>query len=237
MIALLVALLVPSLNQAREVSRRAVCLSNVKSLLTGVHAYANDSGGVIPYGPTAPPPSPSSLYPVTGLVTSQLSMEDGRPMALGLLLDKHLGRNPRLVFCPGTDQPFDAQRELAKVGKSQAISSFFYRHGSNTLTTPRDEPQDAWNDRIRINRLGKNRTGGPIRSLIVDQNFLVSAEVPAFGLINRTNHKQTHVNAGYVDGRAVTLRNADRRYSVNVGRFPHTGPDRILAVLEDLDTR
>ena len=41
-IALLVAILVPALNEARSVAKRAVCATNIHGLLLGVHTYFND---------------------------------------------------------------------------------------------------------------------------------------------------------------------------------------------------
>ncbi|MFB3890622.1 MAG: type II secretion system protein [Phycisphaerae bacterium] len=47
-IALLVSILVPSLAQAREISRRAVCMMHFKALGEGIHFYVSDSAEVIP---------------------------------------------------------------------------------------------------------------------------------------------------------------------------------------------
>ena len=44
-IALLAAILVPALNRAREISRRAVCLSNIRQLTTAWLMYANEHHG------------------------------------------------------------------------------------------------------------------------------------------------------------------------------------------------
>lgn len=41
-IALLIGLLLPTLGKARETSRQAVCMSNVRQIMVGFHAYAND---------------------------------------------------------------------------------------------------------------------------------------------------------------------------------------------------
>ena len=41
-IALLVAILVPALNEARSVAKRTVCATNIHGLLLGVHTYFND---------------------------------------------------------------------------------------------------------------------------------------------------------------------------------------------------
>ena len=41
-IAILMAILMPALNKAREIGKRAVCLSNLKQLTLGWTMYAND---------------------------------------------------------------------------------------------------------------------------------------------------------------------------------------------------
>jgi prepilin-type N-terminal cleavage/methylation domain-containing protein/prepilin-type processing-associated H-X9-DG protein len=233
-IGLLIALVVPSMARVRRAGKRTVCLTNVKGVMTAIQAYAVEHNNSIPYGPTAPPPSPSNLYPVTGMVTSQLSLSGGNPVGLGLLIQDHLGRNPEILFCPGADNPIDSKRELANVGKKRAINSYFYRHGSNTLTTL-TTPRDTWDDRTRLENLGVNSQGQRIRALVVDQNFLTDVPLAAFGIIDRTNHKARRVNAGFADGHAETRDNIDGEYTVDVGRFPFDGPKKIIKVFENLD--
>ncbi len=41
-IALLISILLPSLSEAREQGKRAVCLANLRSICQGMHAYASD---------------------------------------------------------------------------------------------------------------------------------------------------------------------------------------------------
>jgi len=231
-VALVAGMVIPAVQRARASAKRTVCLTQVRGTLSAIHVYAVDHNGSIPYGPTAPPPSPSNLYPVTGLVTSQLSLNDGRPVGLGLLLSSYLGNQPAILFCPDPDQRVDAKKELANVGKWRAISGYYYRHGSNTLLT-RTEPHDTWDDHIILEDLGENHDGKPIRALIVDQNFLNSAHFP--GIIDRTNHKRRWVNAGYADGHAISLRNIEDRLTVNVGSFLYNGAEKILDVFELLD--
>jgi prepilin-type N-terminal cleavage/methylation domain-containing protein/prepilin-type processing-associated H-X9-DG protein len=233
-IAVLIGVLLPALSFARATARRTVCLGNLRSILQAVHAYAADHNDASPYGPTAPPPSPSNLYPVTGLVTSQLSLRDGRPMGLGLLLADYLGSQPEVLFCPGADERQDAITELEKVGIGQAISGYFYRHGSNTLAT-RLVPQHRWDDHLILGNLGANSNGDPIRALVMDQNFITGVPLAAFGITNRTNHNKTKMNVAFADGHADTRNNRDGRFTVDVGHFPFNGPDKILDVFEDLD--
>src|SRR6478736_6202846 len=143
-IALLAAMLFPALASAREKGRRTVCLSNVRQVGIAIQMYAQDNEGRIPYGPKAPPfTNPSNFYPSTGAPTSLLSLQNGAPVGLGLLLQNYLATQPKVLFCPSSDQPFDTIAELAKVGTYQAQGSYYYRHGGNTrlfdtpgVTTP-----------------------------------------------------------------------------------------------------
>ncbi|MCX6887153.1 MAG: prepilin-type N-terminal cleavage/methylation domain-containing protein, partial [Verrucomicrobia bacterium] len=116
-IAILAALLLPALTSARDKGKRAVCVSNLRQVGIAIHNYASDSDGRIPYGPKAPPfTSPADFYPSTGSPTSLLSLRSGTPVGLGLLLQQYLATQPKVLFCPGIDQPLDAQAELSKVG-------------------------------------------------------------------------------------------------------------------------
>ncbi|MHB1158520.1 MAG: type II secretion system protein [Phycisphaerales bacterium] len=48
-IALLIAILLPSLNKARQAARGVVCLANIRQIDTGLMSYTYDSGGWLPY--------------------------------------------------------------------------------------------------------------------------------------------------------------------------------------------
>lgn len=209
-----------------------MCMSNIKSLLNGIHAYAVDHGGAIPYGPLRG----STLNPVPGMVTSLLSNASGDPVGLGLMLTDYLGSQPAAVFCPGSDQPVDSKQELANVGKRKAICDYFYRHGGNTLRGLR-QPPDTLDDHIILENLGQNSSGRPIRALIADNNFLTTAAISPFGITNHTNHKQKWVHVGFAEGHVQARRNTKKRYSVDVGGSPHKGPDKILAMFEKLDVQ
>jgi prepilin-type N-terminal cleavage/methylation domain-containing protein len=47
-IALLISILLPSLNQARRSAKSVVCASNVRSITQGMMLYANEFNGAIP---------------------------------------------------------------------------------------------------------------------------------------------------------------------------------------------
>ena len=132
-IAILASLILPALVAAKHAAKKAACISNLHQIGVAIHNYTIDHEGRIPYGPKAPPfTSPASFYPSTGTPTSLLSLSTGAPVGLGLLLQHYLAYQPRVLFCPGTDQPIDADAELEKVGVKQSQCSYYYRHAGAT---------------------------------------------------------------------------------------------------------
>jgi prepilin-type N-terminal cleavage/methylation domain-containing protein/prepilin-type processing-associated H-X9-DG protein len=236
-VAILAALMFPALASARDASRRAVCLGNLRQAGIAIHLYADDYGGRIPYGPKAPPfTSPASFYPSTGAPTSLLSLRDGMAAGLGLLLHEYLAHQPKALFCPGADQALDADAELAKVGKSQAQGSYYYRHGSSTqLFDPPGSTNEP--DHIRLENLGANRRGGPIRVLAIDTQFLCPPGLESFNLKPRTHHRRRVVNVLFADGHAASRLNRDQRFTVDLQNYAEIadGFNRILSVLEQAD--
>jgi prepilin-type N-terminal cleavage/methylation domain-containing protein/prepilin-type processing-associated H-X9-DG protein len=236
-IAILIGILLPALSGARNTANVARCLAHQRQLLVGVHAYAHDFNRSIPYGPTANVPSPANFYPVTGMVTSLLSRPPGQPMGAGLLIEGYLASTPQVVFCPGADDPFDAQAELDAFGSTWSIANYYYRHGSNTQKSL-FEPLDQRDDHIQLDALGANRNGMPIRVLFIDQNFKSTTPSSIFKVLRpRTNHRQNPVNAAYADGHAQSLNNDDKALTIDVGSNPTNADSDILAVMEKADER
>ena len=237
-IAILAAMLLPALASARDKGRRAACLSNLRQVGLAIIAYSHDSNGLIPYGPKAPPfTSPASLYPATGTPTSLLSIVGGAPVGLGLLLPSHLANQPRVLFCPGNDQPLDADVELARVGKTQAQGSYYYRHAG--LTGLSDSPDlPAVPDHLRLDQLGLNRSNQPIRALVIDSMFLCPPDFADFNIKPRTHHRRKSANILFADGHAVSRRNQDERFTVDAQDYYQIRDSysKILGVFEQADT-
>src|SRR5271169_5854814 len=157
-IAILAALLLPALASGKAQGRRAACLSNLRQTGIAIQCYAQDNAGDIPYGPKAPPfTSPMDFYTSTGAPTSLISLGSGtplgQPVGLGLLLAQYLCDEPKVLFCPASDQAIDADAQLALVGTGQAQGGYYYRHGGNTNLF------DAYgalpsSDHIRLDDLG-----------------------------------------------------------------------------------
>lgn len=236
-LALLASLLLPALSSARERGRRAICLSNLRQVGIAIQCYASDSEGKMPYGPKAPPfTSPSEFYPSTGAPTSLLSLRTGEPVALGLLLAQYLAAQPKVLFCPSSDQPLDAGAELAKVGTNQAASSYYYRHDGNTLLF--DEPgSDRVPEHIKLDHLGQNRDGLPIRALAIDSMFLCPDDFASFNVKPRSHHRRRVADVLFADGHVSFQSNHDDRFTVDTHNYEEVREafSKILKVFERAD--
>jgi type II secretory pathway pseudopilin PulG len=116
-IALLVSILLPSLNRARESARRTACLSNLRSLGQMVVMYANQNKGFIPIGYSAdtdnasvPPAGPTSgqWYSVNYYILRWNGSPDTvRYVGLGMLIPGgQMSTNAeegRIFYCPSTN--------------------------------------------------------------------------------------------------------------------------------------
>jgi prepilin-type N-terminal cleavage/methylation domain-containing protein/prepilin-type processing-associated H-X9-DG protein len=236
-LAILAALLLPALTAAKARGTRAACLSNLRQIGIAIITYAQDNDGRIPYGPKAPPfTSPANFYPSTGAPTSLLSLQGGAPVGLGLLLPAHLSAQRKVLFCPGNDQPLDADVELANVGTHQAQGSYYYRHGGNTQLF--DSPYAAFvPQHLQLDHLGDNRNGLPIRALALDTIFLAPPELAVFNVKSRTHHRQQVVNILFADGHVTGRPSQDGRFTVDVTDYSQIRDafNKILTVLEQAD--
>lgn len=236
-IAILAALLLPALSSARLKARRTACASNLRQVGIGVILYASDNNGNIPYGPKAGAfTSPLNFYPSTGAPTSLISLSGGSPVALGLLLSQQLSSQPKVLFCPGADQPVNTDAQLTNVGVRQAQCSFYYRHAGNTQIF--ESPGSSTNaSSIKLDALGKNRDGFPIRALAIDTQFLCTSGMATFGIFPATHHQQRSVSILAADGHVASRLNREGRFTVDLGANVnlYSAFDLILKALEVAD--
>jgi prepilin-type N-terminal cleavage/methylation domain-containing protein/prepilin-type processing-associated H-X9-DG protein len=87
-IGVLIGLLLPALNKAREQARRTSCVANLRSLAQAMILYANDSRDRLP---NSNPPLTSNDYTATNSV-------------LVALANKYV-RSPATFHCPGDSDP------------------------------------------------------------------------------------------------------------------------------------
>jgi len=235
-IAILASLLLPALANAKHSGKRAVCISNLKQIGLAIHMYAEENDARIPYGPIAPPFShPAEFYPSTGSPTSLLSLRrNGAPVGLGLMLKSELAQTPKVLFCPGSDQPVNADTELENVGRTQAQGSYYYRHGGVTKLFHTSPTQP---DMTLLENPGTNRNGVPIRALAIDSQFLCAPNMSSLNIVPRTHHQQQIANALFADGHVSSLPNKTGHFTVDVRNYAalHDTFNQILKVLERAD--
>jgi prepilin-type N-terminal cleavage/methylation domain-containing protein/prepilin-type processing-associated H-X9-DG protein len=236
-IAILAALLLPALSAAKTDSRRIACISNLRQVGLAVQTYSMDYNGRIPYGPKAPPAvNPVDFYTSTGAPTSLISLQSGAAVGLGLMLSGALASQPKALFCPGNDQPLDEDAALAQVGVGQAQCSYYYRHAGNTNLV--DLPSSTFTpNNIKLDNLGYNSKGQPIRALAIDTQFLCPAQLAVFGVTPSTHHQRQYANILFSDGHALTRPNGNGQFTVNLNLANLTDSFQlILGVLEQADS-
>jgi len=147
-IALLVAILLPSLARARASGKLAVCASNLRQLGIGVTNYANLYKGMIPVGPSAnngmDVDDGAGLRKATYKEMATNKIWAGKPSGatetvgycgLGLLLMAKSASTP-VYYCPA-DLTEDETEEQPKIGTDQdAYGSYLYRQAQMLPSKP-----------------------------------------------------------------------------------------------------
>jgi len=229
-VAVLVGILLPALANARSMARKSACASNLRQIGIAIQGYCNDSRGFIPYGPKAPPMSFFNFYPVTGNVTSLISIQTGEPCGLGLLLDRYLANTPKVLFCPGAEPTDMSDAQLAVFGTGQSQSDYYYRHASGG-----DAYTEPPTTHLKVTNLGRNSEGFAVRSLAIDVQFIADPALGVLGINTRTAHGGKSVNSLYTDGHVASLPNDDGRYTIDSRIFLARTFGLILRALERAD--
>ncbi len=202
-VALLLAILLPSLAKAREQARLVTCQSQLHQIGTAVMTYAAESHGRIPFGPDVAGLG-AMLPPNDGTTATNQIWTGPQPpvtsyMALGLLMNRSLAF-PELMYCPADDSS-DPIEELAKIRTRQpapGYCSYLYRQ------------LDETDGRGRIDDLGRNAVDGRARALALDMNSVVAA----FPEWQRTNHRARRVNVLFLDASVLSFRNEQHPLSL-----------------------
>lgn len=98
-VAVLVALLLPSLSKARQSARRAACLSNLRQVHQTIILYADSTGNVQGQVPLGYRDGVKQFNSMIYSATVQ------RYVLFGLLYQGGLMKDPRAFFCPAETEP------------------------------------------------------------------------------------------------------------------------------------
>jgi prepilin-type N-terminal cleavage/methylation domain-containing protein/prepilin-type processing-associated H-X9-DG protein len=156
-IAVLIAILLPSLQKAREHAMRSACLSNMRQLGQMMAMYALENKDAILLGSRpntnngSGPPAYQESYWVTRSSGQQLMMW-GNYFAQGYLKD------PRILYCPSAQDPFhqfDTDRNLWRPGPPDPNPRDVTRAGYSLRIFAHDETPIIWPIRVPIDGIPK----------------------------------------------------------------------------------
>jgi type II secretory pathway pseudopilin PulG len=105
-IALLISMLLPALNKAREAAKKVVCASNLRQIGQAMQMYAGDNRGWMPPGYVYTPPNFTMPQHILGNYVDSfagLILLLPRPWNTGFSNPQAYLPNPDVMFCPSDD--------------------------------------------------------------------------------------------------------------------------------------
>ncbi len=152
-IALLIAILLPSLARAKELANRAVCSANVRGIIQSCYIYAQSNNsqfpatlapqngtsslritaGGAPGGPTGTLASPETAGAVTAAWYSATAVANADPLSCLWLLVLQGQDTPKSYICPS--DPIATTPSLEYQTNNTATSAQYYWNFDNILST------------------------------------------------------------------------------------------------------
>jgi len=230
-IALLVAILLPSLRGARDRAKLSVCAGHLRQIGICIHLYANDNGGHVPRGPA---PDPAEDFEARNLATNQLWIGADTPFAPTQHPWRYNGLGPMLAsvtsqaehfFCPADDN-INWYEEEPKIGtENRAYGSYLYRQLDHL-------PEHAAEG--RLDRMGINDVGGRrvrVEAMALDTNSLGA------GPFGHTNHRGRQVNILFRGGSVTMFGNSGDRFAIPADVFsPYPQYAAVAAAIDQVLT-
>jgi prepilin-type N-terminal cleavage/methylation domain-containing protein/prepilin-type processing-associated H-X9-DG protein len=98
-IAVLISILLPAMNRAREMSKRTGCASNLRQLAFGAIMYAGENRGWFPLGVlNTDGPGDGAYMFWNRNITNQRTI--GKYRGEGIIVDEGYTPDPRVLYCP-----------------------------------------------------------------------------------------------------------------------------------------
>ncbi len=155
-IGILLGLLLPTLDKAKDHSHLASCGSNLHQIGIALATYCNENNGVLPSGPVTPstidPTRPCNTIGSANVWLAASHTYNG----LGNMLATSL-TDARVLICPADADPEAKHNFMTALGSSgmDAYSSYIYRQSDQTNSNHLLQP-------------GVNGLGQPARALMLD---------------------------------------------------------------------
>lgn len=193
-IAVLIAMLLPSLRKARDAANRVNCLSNIRQISIGLRAYANENKDYLLAGTTTVL-AQSHHY---AYYYNAAYPNNAEPRWFGVLSDYLIKRstNPRLFYCPQSEVTFNTPTNpwptLTPLANTAALKLTRIGYGLRPIGS----------GVAVLNWLDSPNVPMPRpRKLTKMRNMAIVSDVSSTPQDVRTRH-QFGVNVGYADGAA-----------------------------------
>jgi len=190
-VALLIALLLPALGQAREAALMTVCRTNLKQLGSGLMIYATDNEDMVPGVGTG--------YSAHGYMLWQ---RGGHPEGMGWLYEHSIVTEPQMFYDPNARSSifgFDGYYGWRHWGKTveHVFSNYIMRRDIVLSTDPRLDPAH-----YRDHMEGFSLTHAMGETALIADNFYYGQNT-MYQSLEFTTTKGTHevgINVTMVDG-------------------------------------
>ena len=144
-IALLVSLLMPSLKLAREMAKRSVCQTNLRSITVAVHTYASENDEGVPPHWQVSTGGPGFAWRAYAAYWGRNTWAQGSTFQLGFLYEGGQIDQAAMFYCPSQREP-----------------RWWYSTFASAWAVPVDELPDQY---IRTGYNFNNHQGRPYRKL------------------------------------------------------------------------
>jgi hypothetical protein len=161
-VAVLIALMMPTLSTVREAARRVVCASNVRQIGLGLAMYADDYKGMLPFTKFAGAGVGSGATALQSMVILRDSPQvwDG----LGILFESDYLDAAGVFYCPSHhgDHPYSAYAQAWIEDSGRIVGNFQFRGvGAMNLSSFRDA-QAMVADGMRVQSDYNHRVGSNV---------------------------------------------------------------------------
>lgn len=199
-IALLISILLPALNSARQSAINVACASNLRQVAIAMGMYASDNKGNMP-----------SMVFLAYPLSIHMDINSGGPIGgLGLLYNgNYLGERGKVLFCPAVTDgslSYEANKFAFASGvPMQAIpgqptySGYNYRNGHSPYTLPEVSGGYASGKLIHMGMAG--------RAIALDNVLYINYSVDPAGAIGTGHRDRSIVNLAFADGHVKSIKN------------------------------
>jgi prepilin-type N-terminal cleavage/methylation domain-containing protein/prepilin-type processing-associated H-X9-DG protein len=226
-IALLISILLPALNAAKERANRVKCASNLKQIGMGLILYSNDNKNVYPRGKTTAN-GPLRAFQGTTIAHTDpfaTNASDNDVTLAMFLLIRNADLNPEVFVCPSSNQEKDTLN-----GQSSNLRINFSGQQNLSYSISNPYPNDTaigrgykFNSNIQADfAIGADRNDGLETA---DGSINSNASAADQKKVNSLNHEGEGQNVLYNDGHvewsttAFAGANKDNIYAVAVSRL------------------